>query len=290
MFDFFKRIPGARKIEKLRDTLRHLSQGISHLNRIESMRFMDVELPKDPRYADPRRLLQYQHQTCSQSGEDGVIREIFRRIGTTDKVFVEAGVGDGCENNTALLLSRGWTGYWIDASNEFVQNVSQRADLEYCLKWSVSSVTRENIGPLLKSMGAPKEFDLLSLDIDQNTYYAWEGMREYRPRVAVLEYNAMLASDVNWKVRYDPNRIWNGTHNYGASLKALELLGKELGYSLVSCESSGNNAFFVRNELVGDKFASPFTAENHYEPPRFNIGFRRSHPSAILDRNPDVGE
>jgi hypothetical protein len=40
---------------------------------------------------------------------DGIIKEIFRGIGTTNKHFVEFGVGNGLENNTALLLIKGWS-------------------------------------------------------------------------------------------------------------------------------------------------------------------------------------
>jgi hypothetical protein len=29
------------------------------------------------------------------------------------------------------------------------------------------------------------------------------------------------------------------------------------------------NAFFVRNDLLGDHFTAPYTAENHYEPFRY---------------------
>jgi hypothetical protein len=35
---------------------------------------------------------------------------------------------------------------------------------------------------------------------------------------------------------------------YGASLRALELLGARKGYALVGCNSAGNNAFFVRRD------------------------------------------
>ena len=36
----------------------------------------------------------------------------------------------------------------------------------------------------------------------------------------------------------------------------------------MGCDLCGVNAFFVRNDLLGDHF--PYTAENHYEPFRFN--------------------
>jgi len=44
----------------------------------------------------------------SQGDEDGVIAEIFRRVGTTSKTFIEFGAEGGSENNTRLLLEQGW--------------------------------------------------------------------------------------------------------------------------------------------------------------------------------------
>jgi hypothetical protein len=102
--------------------------------------------------------------------------------------------------------------------------------------------------------------------------------------VVVVEYNAVIPPGLDWKVRYAPDRVWDGSHNFGASLKAFELLGTQLGYSLVGCDFIGVNAFFVRSDLVADKFAAPFTAENHYEPPRYVFLHRRAHPVSILDR------
>ena len=72
------------------------------------------------------------------------------------------------------------------------------------------------------------------------------------------------------------------TQEFGASLKAFEVLGSRLGYSLVGCDITGINAFFVRNDLVKDLFAGPFTAENHYEPPRYGLCYRFGHKSKFF--------
>jgi hypothetical protein len=66
----------------------------------------------------------------------------------------------------------------------------------------------------------------------------------------------------------DDNYVWNGTDQSGASLTAMTRLGLEKGYTLVGCDISGVNSFFVRKDLAGDYFAEPFTAENYYHPPR----------------------
>ena len=196
-----------------------------------AIRLLDFELERHPRYGDPKRLLRHAFQVCSQNGEDGMIHEIFRRISTQSRIFVEIGVGDGRECNTAFLLSQGWTGYWIDGNDTFLETLKDRADLAGgCLKHSVAHVSRENIATLLGQLEVPEEFDLLSLDIDQNTYYVWDGLKQFRPRVVVVEYNAAIPPDIDWKVHYDPNRTWDGSQNFGASLRAFETLGAQLGY------------------------------------------------------------
>jgi hypothetical protein len=48
---------------------------------------------------NPRRLEWYGSKTYSQSDEDGIVAEIFRRIGTTNKVFVEFGAEAGSEQH-----------------------------------------------------------------------------------------------------------------------------------------------------------------------------------------------
>jgi hypothetical protein len=266
--------------------LRSVSDMTFSLHIANATRLTDFELERHPRYGDPKRLLRHGFQVCSQNREDGMIHEIFRRIGTQSRIFVEIGVGDGRECNTAFLLSQGWTGYWIDGNDRFLETLKDRADLGGgCIKHSVAHVSRENIAELLKELEVPNEIDLLSLDIDQNTYYIWDGLRQVRPRAVVDEYNAAIPPDVDWKVLYDPNRTWDGSQNFGASLLAFETLAAQLGYNLVGCDFTGINAFFVRSDLVADLFAVPVTSENHYEPPRYHFTIRRSHRPAILDRS-----
>ena len=241
------------------------------------------ELLTQDKYKDPRSLNRYESKIYSQAGEDGIIAEIFRRIGTTTKDFVEFGSGDGRENNTvSLLTTQGWKGLWIEGDNEAVSRARQAfADYVGAGKLRVDSafITAENIETLFRDAKVSPEFDLLSVDIDRNDYYVWRGIRQFRPRVAVVEYNAIFPPDVAWVVPYDPAAWWDLTSRAGASLGALEQLGREKGYELVGCSLSGVNAFFVRADLVGEKFLKPFTAAVHYEPPRYFLIHRAlGHP------------
>jgi hypothetical protein len=97
--------------------------------------------------------------------------------------------------------------------------------------------------------------------------------------VLVVEYNALFPPQVDWKVDYAADKVWKWTEHFGASLKAFELWGREAGYQLVGCDLGGVNAFFVRQDLAGEHFAQPATAENFYEPRRFcfTLRYNRFH-------------
>ena len=49
------------------------------------------------RLGNPAALENYGYKVYSQNDEDGIIEEIFNRIGTTNKRFIEFGVQDGLE-------------------------------------------------------------------------------------------------------------------------------------------------------------------------------------------------
>jgi hypothetical protein len=228
-----------------------------------------------PKYANPKKLNRHEYRMFSQNGEDGIIAEIFRRIGTTNLYFVEFGSADGAQNNTAFLLRQGWGGFWIDGDTAAIKRARETFRTEIDgnkLTVTEAFITAENIEELFLQAHVPEEFDLLSIDIDRNDYHVWEKIRQYRPRAIVIEYNGGIPPTMSWVVPYDP-KAWGfpsfGSGNAGASLKALEELGTKKGYSLVGCELSGVNAFFIRNDLLGDHFAAPYTADNHYEPFRY---------------------
>jgi hypothetical protein len=239
------------------------------------------------RYQNSKRLNQFEYQVFSQNGEDGIISEIFKRIEVTNRVFVEIGVGNGLENNTTFLLLKGWKGVWIEGNRQSVSFIKKHfaAPLhDGRISLLQELISRENTALLLTNLDIPVEPDLLSIDIDRNTYYVLETiLQEFRPRVIVVEYNGLIPPDVDWKVDYAATYLWNHTSYFGASLKAYELLGKRLGYSLVGCDLCGVNAFLVRSDLCDKKFEEPFTAENHYEPLRDFLTYRGGYSRAFSD-------
>ncbi len=275
----YHKLPGIRE-------LRQIQSSISTSNTAQINLFFQNELANSAKYKDRKKLNHYECQVFSQNGEDGILTEIFQRIGIKDRYFVEFGVGNGLENNTVFLLDQGWRGSWIEGDAKLAKEIHVRLGRflnEGVLTFLNSFITAENIETLFKKMEVPVEFDLLSLDIDRNSYHVWKALKAFKPRVVAIEYNATFPPSVKWIAKYDAARVWNNSAYFGASLKAYEELGKDLGYVLVGCDFAGCNAFFVRETENLELFSKPFTAENHYEPPRYWSVRREAHERCLDD-------
>lgn len=262
--------------------LTHIANFSAAMVQMNLHRFW-AETLAQPRYAAPKRLLRHGFKVYSQHDEDGIIQEIFRRIGATSRTFVEFGVETGIECNSAKLLIEGWRGLWIEANAQACKAITSNfADFlnDRRLTLRQSFVTAENINALVEGAGFNGEIDLVSIDIDFNDYWVWKAIKAVSPRAVVIEYNAGLHPPMSVTVPYQPNRAGDGTNYFGASLEALVRLGREKGYRIVGCNISGSNAFFVRDDLCGDHFLEPATAEEHYEPPRHFFSFLLAGPQA----------
>jgi hypothetical protein len=220
-------------------------------------------------------------QVFSQASEDGCLAHIFEKIGTRSRNFIEIGVGDGCENTTRLLLMQGWTGLWMEGDAvEAAKLRSNFADeiASGQLRVVEQMITAENVASLITAVD--REVDLLSIDIDMNTYYIWEALKDVKARVVCIEYNASFPPSVDFVVPYIPDSEWNRTNWFGASLKALNRLGQSRSMSLVGCDFFGINAYFVTEGEAAKVFEGPFTPEHHHQPPRYNLLAKRGHPPA----------
>lgn len=272
-------------IGKLLEEKRKLGYSIARLSELAAIardfyNRQELEtIRANARYADPKSLTPFGRKIYSQLDEDGIIAEIFARIGVTNKIFVEFGVGNGLENNSLALMFGDWTGLWIEGSPEKcakIRNGFPKTIESGQLKLIHSFITRENINDLISSAVTASDIDLLSVDIDGNDYHVLQAITCVKPRVVVVEYNAKFPPPISYCMQYDPTFVGGQTDNYGASLKFLEVRLAPLGYSLVGCSLSGVNAFFVQTDLVRDRFLSPFTAEKHYEAARYKLIYASS--------------
>jgi hypothetical protein len=247
------------------------------------------DILRDPRFDDPRRLERFGAQTASQNEEDGMLAEVFRRIGTSNRMFFEFGVGTGLQNNTLHFLFQGWKGAWAEINQPKLNFILQRfADPIEKQDLTVVGVpiSAENINEIVSVLGLPEDLDLLSIDIDGNDYHVWKALSAIRPRVVIIEYNPRFPPPIRVVKRYDPNYRWSADTDLGASLQAFADLGDAKGYDLVGCSIGGINAIFVRRDAAGDHFLKPSTPADFFHHARFQLsfsgGFGVGHPSTYM--------
>lgn len=227
------------------------------------------ERGEDAAQPSPREpLTRYERRVFSQNGEDGVLAELLRRVGISNRWFVEFGIETGLEGNCVFLADvMGWSGLFMEPDGDAAWVLARKYAANPAIATTRALVTPETIESLLADAGVPNEIDVLSIDVDGNDYWIWQALESYSPRVVVIEYNAQWPLDARWVQPYDPERVWEGTDNYGASLGALRSLGESKGYRFVHTELTGNNAFFVREDLdavLPEVAVVPLRAPNHF--------------------------
>ena len=226
------------------------------------------KIKQSKRYNNQKNLINFGFKSYSQSDEDGIIEEIFNRIGVSNKKFIEIGVQDGLECNTTYLLNQGWNGMWIEQDIKQCNKILKTFDflINKKLKLINKTANFSNINNIIEeNWDLKQEVDLLSIDIGLNTFHVLNEIDIIKPRVIVTEYNSKYGPKTMWKVKRSENEDWDGSDYFGASLKSFELMMEKKDYLLIGCNITGVNAFFLRKDLVNEKFLDNFTSEFHYE-------------------------
>ena len=248
---------------------RYLSNLINHARRLltgdlaglaETSIMLTAQLHIDrlKRLNDISRFDEVEFKAFSQWGEDGIIQYLINRVPIENTSFVEFGVENYIEANTRfLLINNNWKGLVLDGSQSHIDYI--RKDKIYWrhdLTAECRFITRENINDIFDECGFRGDIGLLSIDIDGNDYWVWENIDAIRPRIVICEYNSVFGSTRPVTIPYDANFVRTDAHYsnlyFGASLPALCLLANKKGYDFVGSNSTGSNAFFVRNDLAHD--------------------------------------
>lgn len=188
----------------------------------------------------------------SQNGEDGVLDVLRRQLRKRNRYFIEIGAADGIENNSAwLLVAEQYAGLMIEG-NPALSARAQRIVQPYSIgaECHPMFVTSES-APRLMSLAMHHDPDVFSLDIDGNDYYVARAMLDagLRPKIIVVEYNAVFGPDKSMTIEYSPDFNFRTAHPtqlyYGVSVMAWRRLFEARGYRFVTVERHGVNAFFV---------------------------------------------
>lgn len=198
-------------------------------------------MPDPPRILNPGAafLATRCRNDFSQFGEDGLIEAIFEKIGITNRWCFEVGAADGIWiSNTRRYVEAGWTAVLIESDAEqFEKLCDNTPESCFCIHHAIRP---SSLDSLLSSVGGPVGLDLGVIDIDSWDYWAWEGMKVYRPRLMMVEISANKQAGL-FPFTYPPNQI------HQAGIQPMCALAIEKGY--VPLAATGVNLLSVREDV-----------------------------------------
>ena len=187
----------------------------------------------------------YARNVTSESGEDGILEALLARLPQRDRWCVEFGAWDGLRaSNTASLIRSGYSAVLIESDARKYVHLQERyagTPSVFTLHATVGWDGPTRLDSLLARTPAPGEFDVLSIDIDGNDYHVWAAVKEYRPKLVVIEYNPTIRNGIEFVQPAE------ATVHQGSSITSLVDLASTKGYELAAATEL--NAFFVRREL-----------------------------------------
>lgn len=217
-------------------------------------------------------------RSYAQCDEDGIVRACLSKIADRTALsgtFVEIGCGDGRENNTAQLLIDGYRGVWCDGDPDLIEGILEglgnTAFGRLMVKQArISLTSAASIARNARMFLGVDTVDFFSLDLDGNDFHVCPPfLEELNPKLVCVEYNAVFRPPTRVVMAYEEAHVWQGDDHFSASLASWNDLLTSRGYTLICCNLSGANAFFVRSDLA-DPFPAYDIAELHM-PPRYDL-------------------
>lgn len=232
------------------------------------------------RSIDLKRPSTWEFSGFSQNGEDGILDVLRKQLSDSNRYFVEIGTSDGIENNSAwLLVAEKFNGLLIEGSTRLVER-AKRTVVGYSIGAECHNlfVTRENVRDI-RARAIHHDPDVFSLDIDGNDYYIAQAVLEngFRPRIFVVEYNAVFGPELSLTVEYKPDFTFTREHPthlyYGVSIAGWKNFFAAHGYRFITVDRNGVNGFFVDpayfDQAFLDGIAGLAFAENQYQYRKF---------------------
>ncbi|RPH00078.1 MAG: hypothetical protein CBC78_000685 [Candidatus Pelagibacter sp. TMED118] len=193
---------------------------------------------------NPDKINSYEYNISSQNNEDGIIEYIFSLV-PNDKFFFEIGF-EYNQSNTLNLIKNKWNGILVDANKntcdltkDLLKIYFKNSKINIINKY----VNKKNISELVQNIN----IDFFSIDIDGVDYWVLKNINLNNIKVVCLEYNPFLGNECI-TIPYSENFKKDNDQYFGASLDAYCELLKSKQFEFIATDSSGTNAFFVKEE------------------------------------------
>jgi len=193
-------------------------------------------------------LNRYAFSVYSQNGEDGILEEVFRRIGIQKGFFIEFGAADGIWlSNSRFLWEKGWSGVMIEANQaayrKLLINYKKIKNVQ-CLNYFVSTKPYQpdlTLDQIAVRHFPDQEIDFLSIDIDGADSEILEGLL-MRPKVICVETN------LSWHPLFKQRIPSEVSHqNLHQPLPVMMDIANKMGYKPVAMTI---NLILVRNDYA----------------------------------------
>jgi hypothetical protein len=194
---------------------------------------------------------QYRKNVFSQNGEDGVLAEILNRLQISTGSCVEFGAWDGkFLSNTYNLVKQGWQAIYIEGDatkyEDLKRTCAEHPNLIHPIRAFVGYDGANSLDGLLAPTKLARDFELLSIDVDSTDFQIWAALKNYQPKIVVIEINSSIEPGIL--------QVHRDEHIAGSSFSSTLRLGREKGYRLV-CHTG--NMIFVEESLVPKLGLSP---------------------------------
>ena len=178
----------------------------------------------------------------SQNGEDGIINEILNILDIKNGWVCEFGAWDGVHfSNTFNLVRKGFNAVYIEGDKKKYKDL-----LLTCEKYpNITPINAfidhikhsdNTLDQLLSITEIPRDFLLISIDIDSFDYQVWRSLQNYKPIIVIIEINSKVFP-------LDKNHIHKPYKYQGTAFYPTYMLGLEKGYKFFL---HTGNMFFIR--------------------------------------------
>jgi len=245
-------------------------------------------LSKQQWLLNSKNINDYEFKIFSQFGDDGIIQYLIKNINIKNETFIEFGVEDYLESNTRfLMMNNNWSGFVMDGSTDNMNKLSQQSWYwKYNLTQRAVFIDKDNINDLLKNTGFT-DIGILCVDLDGNDYWIFKqiDLSTINPSIIIIEYNSIFGKNRAIVVPYDKKFIRTKAHYSnlyaGASLSALNFEAAQKGYALVGSNLAGNNAYFVRKDLLNEKICE-LSVDKAYKESKFRESRNKDYTLSFI--------
>jgi SAM-dependent methyltransferase len=194
----------------------------------------------------PLILNKFKKNYYSQNGEDGIILELIEKLNIKDDSWCcEFGAWDGINSSNTFYLvkEKKFNAVYIEPDESKYKELQKTKAKNSKIITINSSInkdkdSKESLDSILATTPIPKDFDILSIDIDSYDLEVWESLKNYLPKIVIIEINSSIKPGIYHR---------HNSSKQGNSFSSTIEVSKNKGYKLV-CHTG--NCIFVRNDLA----------------------------------------